>query len=36
MLDWSRIGAFIFLIRDRGHGRVTIDRDGNAIVSDTG
>ena len=23
--------AFVFLIRDRGHGRVTIDRDGNAV-----
>ncbi|HEX6115752.1 MAG TPA: aldehyde dehydrogenase family protein [Solirubrobacterales bacterium] len=32
MLDWRRIGAFIFLIRDRGHGRVTIDRDGNAVA----
>ena len=31
MLDWSRIGAFIILVRDRGHGRVTIDREGNAI-----
>ncbi len=25
--------SFIFLIRDRGHGRVTIDRDGNAVHS---
>ena len=32
MLDWNQIGAFIFLIRDRGHGRVSIDRDGNAIT----
>jgi acyl-CoA reductase-like NAD-dependent aldehyde dehydrogenase/choline dehydrogenase-like flavoprotein len=33
MLEWNRVGAFIFLIRDRGHGRVTIDRDGNPVVS---
>ncbi|MGI8462562.1 MAG: aldehyde dehydrogenase family protein [Solirubrobacterales bacterium] len=32
MLDWSRIGAFIFLIRDRGHGRVSIDRESNTVA----
>jgi choline dehydrogenase-like flavoprotein len=33
--DWMASGAeqsgFIFLIRDRGNGRVTIDRDGNPV-----
>jgi choline dehydrogenase-like flavoprotein len=33
--DWMAQGAngsgFIFLVRDRGNGRVTIDRDGNPI-----
>ncbi|HVS27908.1 MAG TPA: FAD-dependent oxidoreductase [Solirubrobacteraceae bacterium] len=31
MAHGARTSAFIFLIRDRGHGRVTIDTDGNAV-----
>jgi choline dehydrogenase-like flavoprotein len=27
------MSGFVYLIRDRGHGRVTIDRDGNAVHS---
>jgi len=32
MLDWSRCAPFINLTRDRGHGRVTIDAEGNPVV----
>jgi choline dehydrogenase-like flavoprotein len=31
MSKFGRWAAFILLIRDRGHGRVTIDRDGHAV-----
>jgi choline dehydrogenase-like flavoprotein len=31
MSQYGRSAAFILLIRDRGHGRVTIDRGGNAV-----
>ena len=33
MLDWSRCAPFINLTRDHGHGRVTIDAAGNAVVA---
>ncbi|MFL5893417.1 MAG: aldehyde dehydrogenase family protein [Solirubrobacterales bacterium] len=33
MLDWSRCAPFINLTRDRGHGRVTIDRAGNPVIA---
>jgi acyl-CoA reductase-like NAD-dependent aldehyde dehydrogenase/choline dehydrogenase-like flavoprotein len=32
MLAWRRCAPFIHLTRDRGHGRVTVDRAGNAIA----
>jgi acyl-CoA reductase-like NAD-dependent aldehyde dehydrogenase/choline dehydrogenase-like flavoprotein len=32
MLDWARCAPFINLTRDRGHGQVTIDAAGNAVV----
>jgi choline dehydrogenase-like flavoprotein len=32
MLDWSRTAPFIALVRDRGHGRVTVDGRGNAVA----
>jgi choline dehydrogenase-like flavoprotein len=33
MTRGPNVSGFVFLIRDRGHGRVTIDRDGNAVHS---
>jgi choline dehydrogenase-like flavoprotein len=33
MSQGARSASFVFLIRDRGHGRVGIDRDGNAVHS---
>ena len=32
MADFRRAGAFIAVLRDRGHGRVRVDRSGNAVV----
>jgi acyl-CoA reductase-like NAD-dependent aldehyde dehydrogenase/choline dehydrogenase-like flavoprotein len=32
MLDWPHVAAFIILVRDRGHGRVGVDRAGNAVA----
>ncbi|MEA2664357.1 MAG: hypothetical protein QOI11_1301, partial [Candidatus Eremiobacteraeota bacterium] len=29
----AQTAGFVFLVRDRGHGKVTIDRDGNAVHS---
>ena len=33
MSAFSHISSMLVLVRDRGHGRVTIDRDGNAVPS---
>ena len=33
MSQGRETAGFVFLVRDRGHGRVTIDRDGNAVHS---
>jgi choline dehydrogenase-like flavoprotein len=33
MSKFSRTSSLLLLVRDRGHGRVTIDRDGNAVAS---
>jgi choline dehydrogenase-like flavoprotein len=32
MAGFGRSAAMLVLVRDRGHGRVTIDRDGNAVT----